>query len=189
MMSLGLDIPIGSRICLHIAGRGYSEDAAGNGAKKTLITLFFTTRKRIVLDVLPKGHKYNQQYFVDYIFPDLKTGDLSFRRGMPESAFWVHMDNSMCYNGSKLMSKCEKRHVSGFPHARYSLDISPTDFWLFGILKGILNDHEFNSSDEIEEAITRIWDALIFDNVQRPFQKWMNRLGWVIENGGKHAPE
>jgi hypothetical protein len=30
------------------------------GASKILITLFFTGKKLIVLDVLPKCHKYNQ---------------------------------------------------------------------------------------------------------------------------------
>jgi hypothetical protein len=42
------------------------------GTNQTLITLFFTGRKLIVLDLLPKGGKFNQLYFVDYIFPDLK---------------------------------------------------------------------------------------------------------------------
>jgi hypothetical protein len=37
----------------------------GIGAKKITLTLFFTARKLIVLNVLPKGHKANQQYFVN----------------------------------------------------------------------------------------------------------------------------
>jgi hypothetical protein len=48
-------------------------------------------------------------------------------------------------------------------------------------------DEEFNSSDEIEEGITGIWDDLTFDNAQNVFQNWMSRLAWAIENGGEHA--
>jgi hypothetical protein len=36
-----------------------------SGTKKTMGTIFFTGRKRIVLDILPKGSKFNQLYFVD----------------------------------------------------------------------------------------------------------------------------
>jgi hypothetical protein len=40
---------------------------------KTMITIFFTASQLILLDVLPKGSTFNQQYFIDYVFPDLKT--------------------------------------------------------------------------------------------------------------------
>jgi hypothetical protein len=57
------------------------------GAKKTMITIFFTARQLVLLDVLPKGSKFNQQYFVDYVFPDLKTENLNFHRRMMLATF------------------------------------------------------------------------------------------------------
>jgi hypothetical protein len=33
--------------------------------KQTMITIFFTRCKLIVLDILPKGSKFNQRYFAD----------------------------------------------------------------------------------------------------------------------------
>jgi hypothetical protein len=159
------------------------------GAKKTMITLLLTARKLIVLDVRPEGHKYNHPYFVDYVFPDLRKANLSFHRRMPDSTFWVHMGNSMCHNRSKVMSKSGKHYLSRFSHPPYSLAISQCNFWLFGVLKGILKDQEFNSSNEIEQGIPRIWDDLNFGNVQGVFQNRMSRLVRVIENGGEHAQE
>jgi hypothetical protein len=35
------------------------------GAEKTMITIFFTARQLILLDVLPKGSKFHQRYFID----------------------------------------------------------------------------------------------------------------------------
>jgi hypothetical protein len=55
----------------------------GLDTKKTLITLFFTGRKSIVLDVLPKGRKYNQLYYVCNIFPDLKEENRRYQRRNP----------------------------------------------------------------------------------------------------------
>jgi hypothetical protein len=57
------------------------------GANKIMITLFFTTRTRIVLDVIPKGWKYNQRYLVDNVVPGLKRGKMSFARRKPGSSF------------------------------------------------------------------------------------------------------
>jgi hypothetical protein len=80
----------------------------------------------------------------------------------------------------------EKHHVSRSPHAPYSPDINPGDVLFFEILKGVLKDRECNSSDEIEVAITKVWDELTFDEVQSVFHNWMIRLAWVIENEGEY---
>jgi hypothetical protein len=92
--------------------RSYSKEAANNWREQTMITIFFSAHQLILLDVLPKGSKFNQQDFIDYVLPDLKTENRSFRRRMPLATFWVHMDNSMCHNGSKIMSKFDKHHIA-----------------------------------------------------------------------------
>jgi hypothetical protein len=51
------------------------------------------------------------------------------------------------------------------------------------MMKRVLKDREFDLRDEIEEAITKLWDELTFDEMQRVFHNWMSRLTWVIENG------
>jgi hypothetical protein len=38
-------------------------------------------------------------------------------------------------------------------------------------------------------VITKVWDELTFDEMQRVFHNWMSRLAWVIENGGEHFIE
>jgi hypothetical protein len=142
-----------------------------------------------MLDVLPKGSKFNQQYFIGYVFLDFKAENRSCRRQIPLATFWEHMDNSMCHNGSKVTSKFDKHHIVRLPHPPDSPDLSPCDFWLFGMLKGILKDREFHSHDEIEEAISMAWNDLTFDDVQSVFHSWMNRLRWVIEGGGEYISE
>jgi hypothetical protein len=69
------------------------------------------------------------------------------------------------------------------PHPPYSPEISPCDFWLFVMLKQILRDREFSSSDEIEDAIAQMWNHLTFDDVQSAFRNWIRRLAWVSDNG------
>jgi hypothetical protein len=37
--------------------------------------------------ILPQGNKFNQQYFIDEEFPDLKPENRIFRRRMPFATF------------------------------------------------------------------------------------------------------
>jgi hypothetical protein len=42
--------------------------------KKTTVTIFFTSTRLWVLNLLPKGTKFNQDYFIDTVLPNLYTG-------------------------------------------------------------------------------------------------------------------
>jgi hypothetical protein len=90
------------------------------GAKKTITTVFFTTKKFIVLNVLSRGNTFNQLYFPNNIFPDLKTANLIFWRQKTRSIFWAHMKLSMCCNGSKFTSKLRKPHFQNAAPALFT---------------------------------------------------------------------
>jgi hypothetical protein len=109
--SPGSNIPIRAQNCVRIADRCYSKDAAGYRDEETMITIFVTGRKLILLDILPRNRKFNQLYLINYIFPDLKKEHVNFHRQIVHVTFSVPMDNSMWHNGSKVASKFEKHHV------------------------------------------------------------------------------
>jgi hypothetical protein len=75
------------------------------------------------------------------------------------------------------------------PRLLCSPDISQCDFWLFGVLKQILRDREFSSSDESEDAIAQVWNNLTFDDIQSVFWDWIRRFAWVAENDGEYIGE
>jgi hypothetical protein len=159
------------------------------GAKKTMITMFFTAKKLIMFDILPRGSTFKELYFINNIFPDFKIGNMIFRPQKTRSIFWVHIDNSMCHNGSSITSKIKKNDISRMPRPLCSPDISPCDFWFFGMLKQILRDREFSSSDEIEDAIAQVWNNLTFNDFQSVFRDWVRHLAWVAENDGEYMGE
>jgi transposase len=140
----------------------------------------------LVLNFLPKGTKFNQDYFIDTLLPNLYSEKrrITRRKGLP--SFSVHMDNSMCHNGAKITEKFEKRHITRTPHPPYSPDLSPCDFWLFGILKQKMKERVFQSEEQILAAITDSWNELTFEDIQRVFHNRMERLIWVIANSGEY---
>jgi hypothetical protein len=68
-----------------------------------------------------------------------------------------------------VASRFEKHPVSRLLYPPDSTDLNPYDFYLFEMLKGVLKDHQFQSSDEIEKAITKVWGELSFDEGQSVF--------------------
>jgi hypothetical protein len=56
-------------------------------AKKTLITIFFTSTRLLLPNFLPKGTKFNQYYFIDTVFPNLYSEKKRIARRKGLSSF------------------------------------------------------------------------------------------------------
>jgi hypothetical protein len=140
---------------------------------KTMITIFFTSRRLLVLETLPKGPKFNQDYFNQCIFPRFYREKTRISRKMGFPAFSVHLENSMCHHGRTVSGAFAQRSLERASHSPYSPDISPYDFWLFGILKHNIEHREVQKQQAILKAIATIWDDLTFEDVQ-----WVSRNGW-----------
>jgi hypothetical protein len=80
-------------------------------AQKTMVTVFFKSTRLLGLNFLPKGTKFNQDYFIDPVASNLYSAkrQIARRKGLP--SFSVHTDNSMCHNSAKITKELEKRHI------------------------------------------------------------------------------
>jgi transposase len=157
--------------------------------KKTMLTIFVTSRRLIVLKALPKETTYTQHYFISDILPDLDREKLRYRRNNPGHDFFLHLNNSKCHNAKKITGKLQKKHITRAPHPPYSPVLSPYDFWFFGMVKQKIKDREFCSAQEILRSLSDAWSDVTFEDIQRVFLEWMDRLTWVIENDGEYFPK
>jgi hypothetical protein len=96
--------------------------------QKAMLPMFFRSRRLLVLEALPKGIKFNQDYFIGAMIPELynEKTRISRKEGFP--AFSVHIDNSMCQKVNKISEKLAKRSIEQAPHPPYSPDLSTCDF-------------------------------------------------------------
>jgi hypothetical protein len=86
------------------------------------------------------------------------------------------MDNSICHNDCKVTD--ELAHLKGdrIPHPPDSPDLSPCDFWLFGILKRKIKDRVFHMVEEIMIAFQRVSDELTMEDLQSLFFNWIEQF-------------
>jgi hypothetical protein len=85
-----------------------------------------------------------------------------------------------------ITQKISDAKLERLPHPAYSPDLSPCDFCSFGILKGNMKNGAFQTVEEILEALTLIWNGVTFEQLQSVFLNWIERLEWVISNGGDY---
>jgi histone-lysine N-methyltransferase SETMAR len=150
-----------------------AEDQAEYFCQKTTVTIFFISTRLLVLNFLPKGTKFNQDYFIDMVLPNLYSEKRRIARRKGPPSFSVHIDNSMCHNGAKITEKLEKKHIAPAPHPPYSPDLSPCDFWLFEITKQKMKERVSQSEEQILVAITESGNELTFEDIQR-----VSIIGW-----------
>jgi histone-lysine N-methyltransferase SETMAR len=157
--------------------------------KVSVFTIFFTNGKLLIAESLPKGQKYNQDHFVSDILPELEPEKMRYKRRKQGRTFVAHMDHSKSHEGGKIEGKFDMKGFVRAPHPPYSPDLSPCDYWFFGMAKEKMKDREFHAVQDIHRRVTEVWNELTFEDVQSVFLEWKIRLSWVIENGGEYYSE
>jgi hypothetical protein len=145
------------------------------GSTKTMITLFPLQRNRSLWMSYAKS-KVQSAIFHGLHSSGFEKGTLGFSFSDARVNFvGAHGEFDVSYRvqGDVEIPEASCVPVSTpTPFAKHN----PCDFGLFGILKRILKDQAFNSSDETEETTAPAWDDLIFDHLQGVFRNWMNYL-------------
>jgi hypothetical protein len=85
------------------------------------------------------------------------------------------------------MEKISDARLRRLSRSPYSPDLSPCDFWLFGMMKEKMKNCELETVEDILRAVTDIWEDLTFIDVQCVFFNLMNCLQWVIEQEGDYS--
>ena len=155
-------------------------------SEKFMVTMFFNGNSLLCCDILPKGHKYNQRYFIDHIIPEIQLNTDEIEDEPDLENMMIHMDNCRVHKGKLVTKKLKDLKVKSVPHPPYSPDISPCDFWLFGRMKQYLADKEIKDEYDLKTCILSCWETVSFDELQNVFVEWIERLNWVIEHSGEY---
>ena len=70
--------------------------------------------------------------------------------------------------------------IKTFPHPPHSLDLAPSDFWLFPKHTGC----RYETIEEMKEAVTKVIDSLTQEDFHGAFLKLLNRYNKCIAAGG-----
>jgi hypothetical protein len=158
--------------------------------KKTMLIVFVTSLRLIVLEALPKRTTFTQHYSISDILPDLDSEKPRDHRKSPGQGLLLQINNSKRHNAKKITGKLQQNtHITRASHPRYWPYLNPRDFWSFGVVKEKIKDREFCSAQETLSSLSEAWNDHTFEDIQRVFLEWMDRLTSVIENDGEYFPK
>ena len=112
---------------------------------------------------------------VENLIQDDKFGKFldHLRKKRPEKleAGWIlHQDNARPHTSKEIMALLAKRKVNVLPHAPYSPELAPFDFWLFLQLKAKLAGHSYDTEMELKVAAEGVLRQLCHGGLQHSFE-------------------
>jgi hypothetical protein len=157
------------------------------GSQKVMVTIFWSPRGFSVVEALPKNEKFNSKYMTDTIIPALVTANKQAPESYSEHQSYIHFDNATPHKSVVTQSVLVQNKFKVVKHPPFSPDLAPSDFYLFGTVKGKLIGETFNSADELIIAIGDILDSISQDELNRVFDEWIRRLRDCIARNGEYV--
>ena len=154
--------------------------------EKIMIFTAFSTAGLILIEMLPRGQRFNSTYMCEIILPKLRQKIKEHPEIKSNIRPILHMDNAKPHNSQKTQEKIEELGFSRLPQPRYSPDLSPNDFFLYGYIKEKLENKFHSTPAELMKSIIGICqeiDKITWKNV---YESWINRLDAVIGADGEY---
>jgi histone-lysine N-methyltransferase SETMAR len=156
-------------------------------ADKVMLTVFWSPLGFAVVEVLAKKKTFTSDYFCETICTKLVTCAPEETRRVGGRQLTVHMDNASPHRSKQTTEFMRKSRLISAPHPPYSPDLAPSDFYLFGKVKDLLKGQEFNSAEELLEAIITILKGITREELDSVFANWEKRLERCIALNGDYV--
>ena len=129
-----------------------------NSIKKLMLIAFFDWDGMIYQHWFPEGQTINSTYYCEVI----PTFSSHLHRKSPENFVqgWIlHQDKARPHVSRETMEFFSKK-IKTLPHAPYSPDLAPCNFWLFPQLKTRLAFQRFGNEEGLKQAVQGVLGQL-----------------------------
>jgi histone-lysine N-methyltransferase SETMAR len=141
-----------SKQCKHTHSPPPRKAKANFSAGKIMTAVFWDSKGIIHLDFLTGQKTINAQYYSTLLNEKVKLAIRSKRRKRQYSVFFLQ-DNAHPHTAALTMVTLLKLKWDVLPHPPYSPDLAPSDYHLFGPMKGVLGGKRFRNNDEVIAAV------------------------------------
>ena len=117
-------------------------------AGKVLASLFWDAHGILFVDYLEKGRTINSEYYMALLV-HLRKEIAKKGSQMKEKKVLFHQNNALCHKPIVTMAKLHELHFELLSHPPYSVELAPSDYYLFADLKRMLQGKRFSSNEEV----------------------------------------
>jgi hypothetical protein len=98
----------------------------------------------------------------------------------------MHPDNAYRDNSRKSNECLTEFRARRASYPASSLYPASSDFFLFGMVKAELQNYEIHSTEDLILAKRAIFDQISKEMLISVYISWIERLKWMIKNGGNY---
>jgi histone-lysine N-methyltransferase SETMAR len=130
-----------------------------SSAGKVMASVFWDARGIIFIDYLQKGKTINGEYYAN-LLQRLSDEIKKKRPHLAKKKILFHQDNAPVHTSVIAMAKINELKFELLPHAPYSPDLAPSDYFLFPNSKKWLSGKRFANNEEVESAVDGYFEEL-----------------------------
>ena len=115
-------------------------------AGKVLVSVFWDVQGILFINYLEKGRPINGEYYIALLM-HLKEENHQTKATNEEEKSALSSRQCICHKLIVTMAKLHELHFELLLHPHNSPDLAPSDYWLFGDLKKMLQGKRFGSNE------------------------------------------
>jgi histone-lysine N-methyltransferase SETMAR len=139
-----------------------------------------------LIKVLEKSRKFNTGYYIAEISEPLSQSR-SIEAARNKRKLLVHANNARPHTAKSSAQCFNENRMKSALHPPYSLELAPSDFYLFGYVKKCLTGLSFQDTDQLLAAIEGVLEGIEKVTLQAVFLEWIERSGKCIATNGEYT--
>lgn len=161
--------------------------------KKIMVVAVFCARGPVMCKIVPNNTKINADYYINSVLKPLFENELPRVYGGELDKVFFHHDGAPSHTAKKTTEYLENVHNSiGINYIKkdeippYSPDVSPLDFFGFGLLKHQLKLRRPRTIDGLGKIACEVWMKVEPEICNVAIEGWKRRLRLVAKRSGSH---
>jgi len=148
---------------------------------KTMIIVFFDSHGIVHKEFVPPGQTVNHAFYKN-VLEQLQKRVQQVQIDIADD--WVlHHNNTPAHTALSIREFLVNKNIPILPHAPYSPDLAPCNFYLFSKLNSKLMGHHFRTIENIQKIVTNELHTLTENDFRYCYIQWKKRNHCVTSRG------
>ncbi|KAA6363615.1 MAG: hypothetical protein EZS28_040858 [Streblomastix strix] len=151
-----------------------------------MLTGTFTGNTFRLIDFKPQQGGINAEYYIDEILKTVQQDMKDHLSNAKDQGVRMVIDNAPAHNANLTKEFLRDSIFQRIDHPPYSPDLTPSDFWLFGEMKGRMRGQIFQIQQHLADFCTEFAEKQSEDKLKSVFDEWQSIFLKFIDNSTKY---
>jgi hypothetical protein len=142
-----------------------------------------------MVDLMTIQRTFNSQYLLDDVMALLESKVFPQGRWCRAPRLDCHVQNGRVHFSNVSDNFFAENEIVRVLYPLDNLDLTPSDFWIFGHMKVSLAGKSFSRPEELLDCINAFLEEIHGAELTVVFHEWIERLKWVLDHDGDYYQE